>query len=621
MSYRINARLTNGAYWLVWFVLLLLPVIILWPHLNDYAWNYDEGVLLQTAALSSQGFPLFEETVFNKPPLIIWWLQMAFKLGGTAVSTARFSMIILNLGGLVALGWLAKVWWQQRWASPLAMALWLLVPDVLIRLPVVMNDLPGISFLLLTLVATTRFRQTGSGYGAAVSGLLFGVTIGLHPLLVFTGLPVTFLLLWGKPIDKHSGKVIGLFGFSLLLITAVWLLPSYGEGFVRWVFEYNRAELGLDLQTWAANNVGTLTHYLLHEQWLLLLLALLVVPRIYKSKRKIFVQTAVFWLVLTIFTLVQLRPMWPHYMIFAIYPLILLVAGGLTGIGQQLWHDLRQGGKKPLSQAALLGASIAVFALLIQQYATQSLEWAEWEAPAVRQYLTSQIAAQQMVISDDPFLIFASGHFVPPSLTDSSSKRISTGFLSVNDILNSTFAYNVDYFVFTNGRFNQLPQLQEWVETQAVEQISFDETTLYRLKQPPDLQIATQNQLEPGISLNGYTIKQTDASIKFLLYWETAVPLSDNYHRFIHLLDENGEIVVQMDGIPLNGWLPTNKWQPNVQLIDSSMLTLPPDIAAGSYTLVTGMYTFPEIQRLPATNDVNGRWPNDAILLQKIVIP
>ena len=87
------------------------------------------------------------------------------------------------------------------------------------------------------------------------------------------------------------------------------------------------------------------------------------------------------------------------------------------------------------------------------------------------------------------------------------------------------------------------------------------------------------------------------------------------------MLDEDGEIVAQMDGIPLNGWLPTNKWQPNVQLIDSSTLTLPPDVAAGSYTLVTGMYTFPEIQRLPATNDVNGRWPNDAILLQEIIIP
>ena len=113
-----NAPLATWLYRFCWLALLLAPLLLTLPHLNDFAWNYDEGPLLQTAALANEGFPLYTEIVFNKPPLLIWWLQLAFLLGGTAVATARFAILLLNLAGLAALGWRpATAWWSTPTAS------------------------------------------------------------------------------------------------------------------------------------------------------------------------------------------------------------------------------------------------------------------------------------------------------------------------------------------------------------------------------------------------------------------------------------------------------------------------------------------------------------------------
>lgn len=618
-----HAPVSSWLFRITWLVLLLLPLVLSLPHLNGYAWNYDEGPLLQAAALANKGFPLFDETVFNKPPLLIWWLQLMFVLGGTAVTTARLSILLLNLVGLAAFGWLAAAWSQQRWAGPLAVSLWLLLPEALVRLMVIMNDLPGMTLLLLTLALTTRYRQTDRWPWAAAAGAFFGLTVGTHPLLLFASVPLAFLLLWGKPVNPKSIKPALLFGAMTLLITAIWLLPNYGDGFVRWVYDYNRAELDPGLRGWASENGMRLAHTLLYDYWLLLLLALISSLRLWVSSQRIYGQTAVLWAALTVFSLTRLNPMWQHYVIFVFYPLIILAAGGVATTGQQLWQDWRKGGQRPLWQPAILGLNIAIFLLLMQQTVDVKVAWPQWSEPhtAARDHLAAQAAAGKMAISDDPFLLFTSEHLIPPPLTDGSNKRISTGFLSVTDVLESYFTYGVDTFVFTNGRFNRLPPLQEWATQRADAKTVYGPITIVQLHPPPAPETAGQNQLGPGIRLNGYTIEQTNTAINLVLYWETAMPLTDSYHRFVHLLDENGELISQADGTPLDGWLPTNRWQPNVQIVEKVAINLSPDLPPGSYRLTIGMYTFPQIQRLAATDAGGSRWPNDAILLQEINVP
>ncbi|MCP4357656.1 MAG: hypothetical protein GY796_06535 [Chloroflexi bacterium] len=74
------------------------------------------------------------------------------------------------------------------------------------------------------------------------------------------------------------------------------------------------------------------------------------------------------------------------------------------------------------------------------------------------------------------------------------------------------------------------------------------------------------------------------------LQWQAAVPLNENYHVFIHLLDNNGQVVTQADGQPAQWSRPTSTWIVGETVIDRHGLWIPPDITPGEYELSIGLY-------------------------------
>ncbi|MBE2221928.1 MAG: hypothetical protein IAF02_10325 [Anaerolineae bacterium] len=84
------------------------------------------------------------------------------------------------------------------------------------------------------------------------------------------------------------------------------------------------------------------------------------------------------------------------------------------------------------------------------------------------------------------------------------------------------------------------------------------------------------------------------------LHWRAAqTPLRD-LTVFVHLLDEAGEIVAQLDERPFAGRFPTTSWLPDEPLTDQITIPLPPDLPSGTYGLRLGFYD--ENGRLPLLN-------------------
>ena len=140
-----------------WLALLAAYISAPPGHLNSYAYDYDEGPQLQAAALANAGHPLYAEVVINKPPLLTWLLQLAFRLGATSIPTARLAMLLVTVVGFVALGLLSEQWWG-RWSGIAAMLLLLILPDTSVRATAVTNDLPAMAAALVALVAELRER-------------------------------------------------------------------------------------------------------------------------------------------------------------------------------------------------------------------------------------------------------------------------------------------------------------------------------------------------------------------------------------------------------------------------------------------------------------------------------
>ncbi|HSH03578.1 MAG TPA: hypothetical protein VLL52_13745, partial [Anaerolineae bacterium] len=62
------------------------------------------------------------------------------------------------------------------------------------------------------------------------------------------------------------------------------------------------------------------------------------------------------------------------------------------------------------------------------------------------------------------------------------------------------------------------------------------------------------------IELAGYNLTSND-QLNLTLYWQTTSPPQQSYTTFIHILDEQNQLVAQKDSIPQNGLLPTPCWR------------------------------------------------------------
>jgi hypothetical protein len=99
---------------------------------------------------------------------------------------------------------------------------------------------------------------------------------------------------------------------------------------------------------------------------------------------------------------------------------------------------------------------------------------------------------------------------------------------------------------------------------------------------------------QDGITLRGYALQppssQADEPLRVTLYWQTDQPINENYVAFVHLLNDQGQIVTQNDALPRAGAYPTPWWLPGVVIKDGHALTLPAELPARSYRWVVGLY-------------------------------
>jgi hypothetical protein len=80
-------------------------------------------------------------------------------------------------------------------------------------------------------------------------------------------------------------------------------------------------------------------------------------------------------------------------------------------------------------------------------------------------------------------------------------------------------------------------------------------------------------------------------SLHFDFYWQALSEMDQSYWVFLHLVDEQGQIIKQHDREPgRRAKQPTTAWLPGEVVLDPVDLALPEGIPAGRYTLRLGMY-------------------------------
>jgi hypothetical protein len=87
---------------------------------------------------------------------------------------------------------------------------------------------------------------------------------------------------------------------------------------------------------------------------------------------------------------------------------------------------------------------------------------------------------------------------------------------------------------------------------------------------------------------------QAGTQLPFTFHWRASAPVDFDYTAFAHLLDAQGNKIAQLDWQPHDrmGLLPTSAWPLGWPVTDAQQLPLPPDLAAGDYTLLVGFYNW-----------------------------
>lgn len=120
--------------------------------------------------------------------------------------------------------------------------------------------------------------------------------------------------------------------------------------------------------------------------------------------------------------------------------------------------------------------------------------------------------------------------------------------------------------------------------------------------QPPSVQYPMRADLGGKVEFLGYDLDKSQVErgekITLTLYWRALTEMEVNYHIFVHLLSEEGEIGAQKDGFPAEGSRPTAGWVKGEVIRDDYQIALA-EVLAGEYLLTTGIYNPTSGERLP----------------------
>ena len=138
----------------------------------------------------------------------------------------------------------------------------------------------------------------------------------------------------------------------------------------------------------------------------------------------------------------------------------------------------------------------------------------------------------------------------------------------------------------------------------------------------PSLPTLTPVDVKLGgkIGLGGYAFARQGDTVDLRLLWLTRQPMEESYKVFVHVIDDQGKLLTQIDSRPQNYASNTNRWIPGQVIYDRFQASLPPDTPPGSYQVRVGMYNEADGQRLPVL-DAAGNQVDDQVLLGEVAVP
>jgi hypothetical protein len=155
--------------------------------------------------------------------------------------------------------------------------------------------------------------------------------------------------------------------------------------------------------------------------------------------------------------------------------------------------------------------------------------------------------------------------------------------------------------------------------------VLFDLVALRPVETPSaDVTYSVDARLGDAITLVGYDLSEDEVrpgeSMTVTLVWRArAVPAGD-YTAFVHLVDDDGNLVAQDDHPPLMGEYRTSFWAPGDVVRDTYNLTLDDSQSPCACTLRVGLYDPQAKVRVPAYDGLGEHFDDDAVVAGGVTV-
>jgi hypothetical protein len=123
---------------------------------------------------------------------------------------------------------------------------------------------------------------------------------------------------------------------------------------------------------------------------------------------------------------------------------------------------------------------------------------------------------------------------------------------------------------------------------------------------PPEWAVGTT--LNGSLTLVGYDLDPPEPlpgeELQVSLHWRVEQDLTRDYHTYVHLLNDERQVIAQSDHRPGQEYYPASLWQPGEMVLDVHVLSISTNEDVNAVSLVTGAYEYPSLVPLGSALNV-----------------
>ena len=441
---------------------LFIPIIFLLfmflqnPFVEAGDYDYDEGINLMKTALYEQHYTLYDDIWSDQPPLFTVLLSGWFDLVGESPTTAR--VLIALFSALLLWSFYLTVHGATSAFAAISATLLLVLSQFYLRLSsAVMIGLPALALAVTAIAFLVRGRQRF--WALIIAGLLMALAletklfvvvlfpaIGLH-LLVANAAKGTTL--------SFGQRVVRLLCWLVVATVAFLGLSLYFDALnIDMLLKPHFAEQTRTQTLFTIGSQEFIADFFKQQPVYLIVAAIGVLFAYWQRRRAVVLPLA--WFLTVALAFIFHRPLWYHHIMLLTIPMAWLCAFSLQAWGNLFDHLAGTTTRQRLWRTALLSTTAVALCAAILNYPSplnaRLDEQAKLYRPLyiwemVQKLQTDAQAEQGFVFTDRPFYAFQAGLPVTPPIAAISRKRMQSGILTHEDMLNALTKYKPEYVI------------------------------------------------------------------------------------------------------------------------------------------------------------------------------